>query len=289
MTPWTAALLLSALCAGAAAAEVSVVDDAGQRLTLARPAQRIVSIAPHLTELLFAAGAGARVVGVSAWSDYPAAAKTIMRVGDSALLDLERIVALQPSLVVVWGNGSSAQQLQRLKAAGLPIYVSESRSLAHIAQTLRQLGRMAGSETVAEARAVDFERRLGALRARYAARKPLRVFYQIWHQPLMTVNGAHAISEALEVCGARNPFAPLKPLTPTVSVEAVLQADPDAIVTGSVDPKGGDNLDRWRQLKTLRAARDGRLLVVNPDTLHRSTDRIVDGIEELCVKLDALR
>ena len=280
--------LLLLLAAGAARAVVSVVDDEGRSLTLAGPARRIVSIAPHLTELLFAAGAGGRIVGTSEWSDFPPAARQIPRIGDSALLDLERIVALRPDLVVVWRNGSSAQQLQRLAAAGLPLYASESRSLAHIAHTLRQFGRLAGTEGVAGPAAAVFEQGIAALRARYAGRWPLRVFYQVWHQPLMTVNGSHILSEALQVCGARNVFAALRTPTPTVDPEAVLQADPDAIVTGSVDPAGGDHLDRWRALKTLRAAHGG-LIVVDPDTLHRSTGRMVEGIAALCAKLDALR
>lgn len=285
------ALLLALSAALAAvAAPVDLVDDAGQRVQLPAPARRIVAITPHLTEMLFAAGAGDRVVGVSAWSDYPAAAKSLPQVGDSALLDLERIVALRPDLVLVWGNGSSAQQIQRLRAARLPVFVSESRTLAHVATTLRQLGRLAGTEAVAEARAADYERRLAELRARFAGRKPLVVFYQVWHQPLMTFNREHVVDEALRLCGAVNPFAALKTLTPTVDVEAVMLADPDAIVTGSVDPTGSDNLDRWRSLKSLRAGRDPRrLIVVDPDRLHRSTDRLADGIEELCLKLDALR
>ncbi len=283
---------LVACCLGWSApalAVISVTDDAGQVLTLAAPATRIVSLTPHLTELLFAVGAGDRIVGVTAWSDYPPAATQIARIGDSALLDLERVVALRPDLVLVWGNGSSAQQLQRLRAAGLRLFVSESRTLAHIATTMRQLGALAGTDAQASARAAAYEHKLAGLRQRFSGRRALRVFYQIWHQPLMTVNGKHAISEALETCGASNLFADLQTLTPTVSVEAVMRADPDAIVTGSVDPNGPDNLDQWRRLKTLRAARDQHLIVVNPDTLHRSTDRIVDGIEELCLKLDALR
>lgn len=282
-------MLLVALAAGAAVAEVRVTDDAGHSVTLPGPATRIVSLTPHLTELVFAAGAGDRLVGASAWSDYPAAARQVARIGDSAMLDLERIVALRPDLVLVWGNGSSAQQLQQLKAAGLRLYVSEARSLAHIATTLRRIGTLAGTETAASARATAFEQQLATLRTRFGGRQNLWVFYQIWHQPLMTVNGAHIISQALGICGASNLFSDLKVLTPTVSAEAVMQADPDAIVTGSVDPRGADNLDQWRRLKTLRAAQPRRLLTVNPDLLHRSTDRIVDGIEELCVKLDALR
>lgn len=289
MRPLVALVLLLAAF-GAAAAPVELVDDAGQTLRLPQPARRIVSITPHLTEMLFAAGAGAQVVGVSAWSDFPAAAKALPRVGDSALLDLEAIVALRPDLVLVWGNGSSAQQIQRLRAARLPVFVSESRTLAHVATTLRQFGHLAGSERVAEARALDYERRIAALQSRYAGRKPLVVFYQIWHQPLMTISASHVIDEALGLCGAVNPFASLRTLTPTVDVEAVLQADPDAIVTGSVEPGGADHLDRWRRLKSLRAGREpARLIVVDPDTLHRTTDRLALGVEALCLRLDALR
>lgn len=281
-------LCLGLLCAAPAPAAAAVVDDEGHALTLAAPARRIVSLAPHLTELLFAAGAGARVVGTSEWSDFPPPARQIPRIGDSALLDLERIVALRPDVVIVWRNGSPAQQLHRVAAAGLPVYASESRSLAHIAHTLRQFGRLAGTEGVAEAAAAAFETELAALRARYAGRRPLRVFYQVWHQPLMTVNGTHILSEALQVCGARNVFAALRTPTPTVDPEAVLQADPDAIVTGSAGPQGADPLDRWRQMKTLRAARGG-LIVVDADTLHRATGRMVEGIAALCEQLDRLR
>lgn len=277
--------LLVLACGAATAQPVELVDDDGQRLRLAAPAQRIVSIAPHLTELLFAAGAGNRVVAVSGWSDHPPAARALPRIGDAALLDLERIVALRPDLVLVWRDGSSAQQLQRLAAAGLPLFASDTRSLDHIALTLRRIGRLAGTEAVAEARAAGFEARLAALRERYAGRRTLRVFYQIWHQPLMTVNGRHIISEALQVCGARNVFADQPRLTPTVDAEAVLLAGPDAIVTGRLPKDGGDPLARWRQLQSHRAA----LVTVDPDTLHRATDRIVTGIEELCVELDRLR
>ncbi|MDH4051735.1 MAG: cobalamin-binding protein [Rubrivivax sp.] len=286
MKRWLA-IFLAALCAlsMAWADPVSVVDDDGHRLTLAAPARRIVSIAPHLTELLFAAGAGERVVAVSAWSDHPAAAKSLPRIGDAAMLDLERIVALQPDLVIVWKDGSSAQQLQRLAVAGLPIYASDARSLAHIGVTLRRLGHLAGTDAVAEARASEFEARLAALRAGYAQRRPLAAFYQIWQQPLMTVNGRHVISEALQVCGARNVFGDLKLATPTVDVEAVLLARPDVIVTGRAGSDGPDPLARWRSLKSLHAA----LVTVDPDTLNRASDRIVQGIEELCVKLDRLR
>jgi iron complex transport system substrate-binding protein len=280
------ALLLLLIFAAAARAEVRVTDDEGATLVLAAPAQRIVSIAPHLTELLFAAGAGARVVAVTRYSDFPAAAKRLPQVGDAVLLDLERIVAIKPDLVVVWANGSSPQQIRRLRAAGLPVFSSAGRDLAHIATTLRSFGRLAGTEAAAEARAAAFESEVAALRATYTGRAPVTVFYQIWHQPLMTINGRHPISEALSVCGGRNVFAELPLLVPQVSAEAVVAARPRAIVTGRLDPSLPDQLDRWRALKSMAGA---ALVTVNPDHLHRATDRMALGLRELCLKLDALR
>jgi iron complex transport system substrate-binding protein len=282
-------LLLLVLLGLPALAAVQVQDDGGVAVSLARPAQRIVSLAPHLTELLFAAGAGAKLVGVGAYSDYPPAAKALPRVGDAAMLDLEGIVALKPDLLVVWRDGNSPQQLQRLAALGIPIYASQLGRLADIASTLRRFGQLAGSEAAAGARADRFEQELAALRARYAGRKTLRVFYQIWHRPLLTVNDRHLISEALGLCGARNVFGALAPLTPTVSEEAVVAQDPDAIVTGRAGADGADHLDTWRRLTQLSATRHGALLVVDPDTLHRSSDRITDGIRGLCEKLDGVR
>ncbi len=279
-------LFLLLALASAARAEVRVTDDEGAQLVLRAPARRIVSIAPHLTELLFAAGAGDRVVAASEWSDYPDAARRLPRVGDAVLLDLERIVSLKPDLVVVWANGSSPQQLQRLRAAGLPVFSSAARGLPHIAATLRVLGRLAGTDAAAEARASAFERTLAGLRATYAQRRPLKVFYQIWHAPLMTVNASHPISEALELCGARNVFAGLPQLVPQVSAEAVVAARPDVIVTGRSETALSDGLELWRTLKPLQRT---PLITVNPDRMHRATDRMADGVRELCEKLDVVR
>jgi iron complex transport system substrate-binding protein len=274
------------LAPGPAATELRLVDDEGATLVLRGPARRIVSIAPHLTELLFAAGAGDRVVAVSAWSDYPEAARRLPQVGDAVLLDLERIVALRPDVVVVWSNGSSPQQLQRLRAAGLPVYSSAARGLGHVATTLRAFGRLAGTTAAAEARAVAYEETLEQLRRTYAARAPLRVFYQIWSAPLMTINGAHPISEALALCGAQNVFSSLSQAVPQVEAEAVIAARPDAIVTGRLDPSQPDGLDRWRGLAAMRRT---PMFTVNPDRLHRATDRMAEGARELCTRLDALR
>lgn len=287
---WLVAALLFALpCGCAEAAPVSVHDDTGRLVTLAAPARRIVSLAPHLTELLFAAGAGQRIVGVVDYSDFPPAAQGIERVGDSARLDLERIAMLAPDLVVAWDSGNPALQVQRLRALGVPVYASEPRRLADVASTLRRLGVLAATGTTAEARATAFEGEIAALRTRYAQRRELRVFHQIWSRPLMTVNGKHMVSEVLQLCGARNVFAGLGPLTPTVSREAVVAQDPDVILATTGDTSEPARLSAWQRLPGLRAVRSGNLLVLDADTLHRSTDRIITGAREVCEKLDAAR
>ena len=282
-------LLLAIACAAPARAELRVHDIDGQTVVLAQPARRIVSLAPHLTELLFAIGAGDRVVGTVEYSDFPAAARQLPRVGDSALLDLERIAALQPDLVLVWRHGNSPQQLQRLAALQLPTYAHEARALADISRALRDLGLLTGRQADAAQRADAFDRAVLELRARYAGRPRLRVFYQVWPQPLITLNREHLISQMLDLCGADNVFAAQRLLTPTVTEEAVLLADPDAIVTGWIAAYGGAPLQSWQRLTALRAVRQGQLLTVNPDLLHRQSDRVILGARELCEKLDAAR
>ena len=272
-----------------AAEAVRVLDADGQGVVLARPARRVVSLAPHLTELMFAIGGGDRLVGTVEYADYPEAAKRVPRVGDSALLDLERVVALQPDLLLVWRHGNSSQQLQRLATLNIATYASEARTLADISRTLRDLGALTGTSARAQQRALAFDDAVSDLRARYAARRRIEVFYQIWNQPLITVNGEHLISQLLELCGAHNVFATQRLLTPTVSEEDVLLADPDAIVAGWSDTYGAAPLQSWQRLRALRAVRTGHLLQVDPDLLHRQSDRVVLGAQELCAKLDAVR
>ena len=285
-----ARLLLACACIGAAHAEVRVRDVNGDAVVLPQPARRIVSLAPHLTELLFAVGAGDRVVGTVAHADFPEAARQLPLVGDSAMLDLERIAALQPDLVLVWRHGNAPQQLRRLATLKLPTYAHEARALADISRGLRDLGTLTGQASDASQRADAFDRAVDTLRARHLGQRRLRVFYQVWPQPLITLNGEHLISQALDVCGADNVFAAQRLLTPTVTEEAVLLADPDAIVTGWIPAYGGTPpLVAWHRLSALRAVRTGQLLTVNPDLLHRQSDRVVLGVQELCEKLDAAR
>jgi iron complex transport system substrate-binding protein len=283
------AAVLAFASAAAAAADIRLVDDAGRSVSLKQPAQRIISLAPHLTELLFAAGAGRRVVGTVAYSDYPPAAQGIARVGDSAQLDLERIVALKPDLILVWQDGNAQRQLEKLLQLGIPVFYNEPRRLPDIARAIEQFGLLAGTEAVALPAARAFAARLADLRRRYAGRAPVRVFYQIWDRPLMTVNGEHLISHVIRLCGGRNVFAELKPLTPEISTEAVLAADPEAIAGMSTEAGQAENLDQWRRWPRLKAAARGNLFLIDADIISRDTPRILDGAEQLCEQLDAAR
>ena len=177
-------------------------------LRLAAPARRIVSLVPHATENLFAAGAGDRIVGVVEYSDYPEAAKRITRVGDYAHPDLEAIAALKPDLVVVWQSGQAALA-HRFTRLGLPVFQTQPDRLEDIPENIEKFGRLAGSEAVARRVAADFRQRLAALRQRYSARPNVAVFYQTWNRPLLTVGGSQIISDVIRLCGATNLFARL--------------------------------------------------------------------------------
>ena len=285
--------LLLSLCllvaAAAAQAGIVVQDDAGRTVRLAAPARRIVSLAPHITENLYAAGAGSHIVGVSAYSDYPAAAKKLPRVGGAASLDLEAILALKPDLVIAWDSGNQAGQLAKLRALGLPLFVSRPLKVDDIATDIARFGELAGTSAVAlpEARAV--RARIAELRARYAQRPPVRTFYQIWDRPLITVNGEQLISDVMRLCGADNVFAGLPQLAPTVSIEAVLAADPEAIVASGADATRPRWLDGWKRWKDLTATARGNLFFVPPDLISRPTPRILDGALLLCADMETAR
>ncbi|WP_038496908.1 cobalamin-binding protein [Collimonas arenae] len=269
-----------------AAAAISVQDDAQHTITLQQPAHRIVSLAPHATELLFAAGAGSYLVGVSDYSDYPPAAQKIPSVGSSAAVDIERIVSLKPDLVVAWSSGNSASQLARLRALGIPVFESEPHKLEAIASSLLRLGRLAGTEDSGAAAAKAFNARLAQLTATYQQRPPVRVFYQIWQKPLMTLNGSHMVSSVIRLCGGENVFGQLPQLAPTVSTEAVLTANPEVIFAAD----GGDTPDTgWQRFPKLAAVADNNIFKLTSNWMSRPGPRILDGAAELCQKLDLAR
>ena len=269
-------------------ADISVTDDAGQPVVLDKSAQRIISLAPYITELLFAAGAGEAIVAVTAFSDYPEAAQSLTQVGDGGGLDLEAIIALQPDLVVAWQSGNPRGQVARLQSLGITVFFSEPRQLEDVPATLRRLGRLAGTESVAAAQADSFNRRYAELQERYAQRSKVSVFYQIWNQPLMTLNGEHLFSDVLRLCGGENVFKTLPTLAPQIDIEAVLLANPDVIVVAA-DDSDSPLLAAWQRWPQLSAVKQGHVYAMPRDQLVRHSPRILDGAERLCKLLDGVR
>jgi iron complex transport system substrate-binding protein len=291
------AVLVAFASAAAGAAPIVAVDDAGRTLTLARPAARVVTLAPSLTELVFAAGGGGAVVATDSSSDYPAAVRSLPRVGDAARLDVERIVALQPDLVVVWRHGNTTREIDQLEAIGLHVFRLEPQRLDEVARAIERLGVVLGQESTAQSAAEALRAALGRLRDRHATAAPVRVFYQVWSSPLMTVNRGQIVNDVIELCGGRNVFASLAPLVPQVTTESVLAAGPEVILTS--DEVGAGTLLRrdpgaaafavWRRHATLAAVKGGWLYTLNGDAISRQGPRIVDGATAVCEALDEVR
>ncbi len=285
-------LLICIICCLAihanANAAISVVDDDGDTVVLPHPAQRIVTLAPHLTEMMFAIGAGPHIVGTVTYSDFPAEAKRIAVIGDNLHIDLERVAALKPDLLVVWQHGNASRELDALRQLGIPLFYSEPHDLAQIPDTLTRLGRLTGTDAKAQQVADSMLTQLNNLAARYARRPSVRVFYQVWDKPLYTLNGKHYVSDVIRLCGGENIFAGLTTTAPVVSVEAVLQENPEAIMTGDMR-KEENGLALWKAYPRMLAVQRGNLFAFDPDLLVRPGPRIVEGAAAVCEKLDLAR
>ena len=280
-------ILLAALLLGAGAQAVTVKDDAGQPISLDKPARRVISLAPHATELLFAAGGGEHVVGAVNYSDYPEAAKRIPRIGSNREVDIERIMALRPDLIVAWMHGSSERQIELVRQLGVPVYLSDPQTLEGIPESLLRLAQLMGTETAARPVAAGLRGQLAALRSRYAGRSRVRTFYQVWDKPLYTLSGKHIVTDALRLCGGENIFDALTITAPVVTLESVLQADPEAIFGTAEKNYGGVNL--WRQYPTMTAVRNGNLFTVDGNLLNRAGPRMIAGAAVMCEKLEQAR
>jgi iron complex transport system substrate-binding protein len=226
-------------------------------------------------------------VGVVSYSDFPEEAKKIQQIGSNRELDLERIMALKPDLIVVWRHGSSERQIEMVQKLGIPMFHSEPQKLEDIADNVQKLGQLMGTEAVAGPAAASLRGKIADLRARYAKRPVVRSFYQVWDKPLYTLNGRHIVSDALRLCGGENIFDKLPVTAPVVSVEAVLQENPEAIFATAEKNYGGVSL--WKPYGTLTAVRNNNLFTIDGNLLNRSGPRMIAGAEQLCEKLELAR
>jgi iron complex transport system substrate-binding protein len=252
-------------------------------------APRIVSLSPHITELLFAAGAGPRIVGVDDSSDYPAAAMHIPKLGETMALDVEGLLRLRPTLVVVWETGTPPRLRAELERLKLRVLVTEQRTLDGIGDAIVEFGRLAGNATAAAAAARRYRSELAALRSRYADRPRVKVFYQVWDRPLYTLSGQHVVTEVISLCGGENVFAEMSTLAPAVDREAVIARNPDVILIGAAGPEGARQAAEWDRFSSLQAARNHRIFTLDPSLIGRMAPRILLGVQAVCASLDAAR
>ena len=269
--------------------EVEVRDDEGTLITLKTPAQRIVSLAPSLTELIYAAGAFEKLVGVAEYSDFPPAAKELPIVGRFDILDIERIVQLNPDLVVAWQSGNPRTSVNRLRKLGLPVYIAEPKSLASIPFHIERLALLAGTKLRAEESINGFRQKLKALHNQFSHQSPVTTFYQVWDVPLITAGGNELIDDIIRLCGGRNVFANIMRVAPKVSREAVLERNPEVIIASGMDIERPEWLDDWLRWPSINAVANNNLFFVPPELVQRHTPRALLGAAQICSQLDQAR
>lgn len=280
---------LALYSATALATPISVVDDTGQTVTLKAPAQRIVTLAPSAVEIVYAAGAGAKIVGTVEYSDYPPAATQIPRVGGYSKLDIEAIVASKPDLVLAWESGNSPSAIEKIRQLGIPVYMSQPNQITDVATNIDRVGILAGTHTTAKKAAQDFNQRYAALNKTFAKRDPVRMFYQISPNPLITIGGHQIITDAIRTCGGVNIFADLKPMAPRVSYESVIAENPEAIITSGMYEIRPELLDAWKKWPNLTATQRNNFFFIQSDLINRAGPRILDGTKILCDALQSTR
>lgn len=269
-------------------AAVTVTDDMGRAVTLPKSAQRVISLTPHTTELIYYIGAGPQLVAVTSYSDYPSEVKKLPIVGDFRQVDLERVLAMKPDLLVVWQGGNPQKQLERLKRAGIPVFYSDPRHLSDIRDNMIKLGILTGHEATARKKAEQWTQGVSRLKKQYGKRTPVRVFYQVSDSPLFTLNGEHIVNDAIALCGGKNVFADLSIIAPNVSIESVIAKNPEAIIS-SKGLEISNGLSMWKRFRMVDAVRYGNLFGINPDWMDRPGPRMLAGTEMLCKKLDESR
>ncbi len=267
---------------------LTVVDDLGREVSLKKPAQRVVALAPHLVEMVFAVGAGDQLVGAVSYSNYPEAAQQIPRVGTYKNFSVEAILRLQPDLVLAWGTGNDSSNPEQLEKLGIPVYFTEPRKLEDIGADMEKIGQLLGAEHTNKA-SQAFAEQLKTLRLSYSDQAPVSVFYQVWNEPLQTLNGEHLVSDVMALCGGRNVFFDASSLAPKISVESVLRLNPQTIVASGMGEHRPEWLDEWRVWPQLQAVKDEQLYFIPPEYIQRHTPRILIGAQMLCEQLQQAR
>lgn len=282
-----ALLLASAMaCMTPAATEAHQAVKKDSHINNEEAARRIITLAPFLAELVYAAGGGDYLVGVSAHTDYPPAAVSLPVVGDAFSMDIEAILMLKPDLVMAWRSGTPITARNRLAKLGIRVEALDPKQFEDIAEAIRLIGQWTDQVEQAEQAAQSYLSRIEGLRTQFANRPDISVFYQVSRNPLFTLNGEHMASAVIELCGGRNIFADENIRAPQVSLEAVITAIPEVILIGSGNP---EDRHAWEEWSTLPAVKNNNIYEISPDELIRQTPRISSGIQTVCGILERAR
>ena len=268
---------------------IEVSDYSGQTVYLEQPARKIVALAPHIVENVFSAGAGEQLVGVVSYSDYPPAASSLPIVGGYAIPNYEKIIELNPDLIIAWQSGNSKTGVERLRELGFTVYIDQSDTLVDVAKSIQDIGILTGHKEQADRVAANYLQKISHLEETYSTRRNVSVFYQLWNDPLQSINGQHTISDTIRLCGGSNIFADQSVLAPIINIESVLDRNPDAIIASGADGKRPPWLEEWSQWPTISAVKNKNLFFVNPDHIHRQTTRLILGIQSICDSLQTAR
>ena len=283
------AFFSSALMANAIPTNITVIDDTGVSVVLSQPAKRLVVLGPNLIESLYEIGAGDYILGASEYSDYPEAAKTIPRVGSHNTINFEMIISLAPDLVLIWHSGFGAENVAKLRSLGLNVYASEPKTLDDIESLLNDLGQLTGLPESAAIAAAKYRNEFNRLQSSYSQKETVSVFYQVWHEPMQTLNGDHVVNAVIELCGGKNVFASLPEIAPRVSIESVIAMNPDVIISSGSDNRDAKKLDFWQRWKMVSAVQNEQVHFINADSLVRHAPRILQGAQQLCDLLEHSR
>ncbi len=269
-------------------AQIQVIDDDKQMINLSKKAQRIISLSPSITEMLFAAGAGKYIVGIVSYSDYPEQAKEITSVGSYNSLDIEKIISLAPELIIAWKSGNPEKQIKKLKSLGYPVFLSEALNFEDIRNNILKYGILSGNEKQAQQQSQLFINGISELQKNYKDKSKVRVFVQIWNRPVMTVGSKHIISQVIQLCGGQNIFKDFK-LTITPDIETIIQRKPELILATGMANTSVKWLKRWENWTIIPAVKNQHLYPTNPDLLVRHSPRLLQGARHVCSLIDNVR
>ena len=281
--------LLTATLSSLTFSEIEILDADGNLIRLDKPAERIISLAPSLTEILFAIDAGKRIVGVIEYSDFPLEAKKLPVIGRFDLLNVEKIVELEPDLIVAWKSGNPERSIEQLKTLGLTVFLSELTDLPSISEQMKNISKLTGTEREASSAITNFNQTYQSLVAEYSGRKLVKTFYQVWDTPIITAGGKDFINDIIKLCSGENVFKDINQIAPKVGLEAVIFADPEVIIGSGSDQTRPDWLDNWKRWPKIKAVSKQNLFSVNPDLIQRQTPRILIGAKQMCEHINKAR